>query len=122
MDNNKLYNSLIKYYNAHQISKTKNLIDIYLSGQEFPSGNANYPKCIWKYFKLEDVPWARQITNASNLQDACFFVKKTIFENFGGIARNLSGNCDCNKCFNFCTHRYFMKSGGISLVTKKKKS
>lgn len=122
MDNDKLYNSLVKYYNAHQISKTKNLINIYLSEQDFPSGNANYPKCIWRYFRINEVPWTKQVVNASNQQDACFFVKKAIFENFGDIAKDLSGNCDCEKCFNFCTNRYFRKSGGISLAIKKRKS
>lgn len=117
----KLYKSLTKFYKAHQISKTKNLIDLYLGKQEYPQDNAYYPKCVWKHFDINGTPWPKQITGATSNSDTCFFVKKMVKDRFGSIADDFGNNCACCKCFKFFNDRYFMKSGDVSLASKKKK-
>lgn len=108
-----------KFYKAHQLSKTVNLLKMYLYNMNFTTDNLPGSKCVCKVFEIEGEPWDKKVLTSCK-SDMCFYTKKALKGHFGTLANDLDHNADCYKCYQFCKNRYFKHRGDIKLRTKKR--
>lgn len=127
-----------KFYKAHQITKTKNILDMWHNkNYTFDTGNFA-PKCVCSIFEMIGKPWSESALHSRKGHEQCYYVKQDMAVNFGSqynyftaqdearkklqYSHYSSCGCPCEGCFQFCIERYFNQRGGIKLRTKKKKS
>ena len=114
-------NILKKYYNAHQISKSVNIIDIALSDYE-TAGNIIPLKCICNFLEPND-GWNRSVKNSTTDVEKCHYCMQQLSQAFpdynaGEQATTPSANnYQCKRCYFYCCKKY-VNDGAMRLNKK----
>ena len=108
-----------KYYDAHQISKSVNILDV--ARLEYPNKNVIPIKCISSF--LEPVEgWDRGVRNASTEIERCHYCMAQLKKNFPDYnvgekaTEPMAKNIQCQNCYIYCCKKYMRGNGAMKLT------
>lgn len=112
-------NILKKYYDAHQISKSVNILDV--ARLECPNRYVIPIKCISSFLEPVD-GWDRGVKSASTDIERCHYCMTHLSKlfpdyNIGEKATEpMAKNIQCQNCYIFCCKKYMMGNGAMKLT------
>lgn len=120
--NNQLNTLAQKYYEAHNISKTVNILDV--AKMDAPDASIKPLKCISNF--LEPVNgWPKNALNTTSEEAKCFYCSTALHELFSDYKAKINNilppaadNKQCQYCYWFCCKKYVAESSQIKLAKK----
>ena len=111
-----------KYYLAHQISKSINILD--LAKRDKPDSNIKPLKCICGFLEPSE-GWDKNVSRTSSDGEKCYHCSKQLSEKFSdyvtlkkGISLPGPDNEQCKYCYWFCARKYISESDTVRLNKK----
>ena len=118
----KLKMAIKKYYNAHQISKSINILVLAL--MEKPDYTIRPLKCICNFLEPHN-GWNRKVTATAAPEDQCYHCMHQLKEAFSDYEANTQrilppspDNRQCQYCYWYCSKKY-AGDGSQMQLTKK---
>lgn len=111
----KLERILEKYYTAHQISKTVNLLDIADPG--FNTNKINITQCICNILEPK-TGWDRYVLTTTSKNDKCYFCCQQFAQMYSDFPVFKNPQSHCAECYKFLCAKYIEKNSKLKLTSK----
>ena len=116
---------LKEYYDAHQISKSTNILEVALV-EDITSDKLRPTKCIYDIFSPVD-GWGENVEKSSTQGDKCFYCRRRIHEinkEFWYNKKTVfspNPNCsECLHCYMFLAREFIKPFSDFRLITGKR--
>lgn len=118
----KLRLAIKKYYKAHQVSKSINIIG--LSLMDVPSTSIKPMKCVCNFLQPK-TGWNKKVTATSSPEEQCFHCMNQLKEQFSDYTCDTRkilppgpDNIQCKYCYWYCAKKYVSPNSRLQLTKK----
>lgn len=106
---------LQSYYQAHQVSRSVNILDVALQGLE---ENTPLTHCICEYLEPEE-GWSRFVQTNHLKNERCFHCRQQLQTLFPGLSREQASCKACRECYLLMCKAYVEGKGRKVRLTSK---